>query len=277
MGATEENAWFQEWQEGIVCHYTVQGPGSRIALHYHRHHEIGLVENGAYTILLDGEMRRLEAGEVFLVPGNVPHGFVVDASVGVTAMIIQFAELAAELLSALCNAPPIGQFALTPAERDRFTEIYHQLHREVATDLPWARRQCRILLEQLAILLARSHAQGGLSHPTGRQHQAVQRALRWLHEHAHQHVYMSELAAYTGLSSPHLRRLFRQYVGMSPKRYLQALRLQASKSLLLQPDRPLAQVAESAGFGNPQQFSKAFRRYTGLSPSAWRRARVSSA
>jgi AraC-like DNA-binding protein len=33
-------------------------------------------------------------------------------------------------------------------------------------------------------------------------------------------------------------------------------------------------VAERSGFGSPQEFSKAFRHLTGLTPSEWKRANL---
>lgn len=64
-------------------------------------------------------------------------------------------------------------------------------------------------------------------------------------------------------------------MGIGPKHYLNELRLRNSRYLLLQRDLTIAEAAEKSGFTNPQQFSKAFRQFTGVSPIKWRAANVS--
>jgi AraC-like DNA-binding protein len=41
---------------------------------------------------------------------------------------------------------------------------------------------------------------------------------------------------------------------------------------LRRTDRPVKQIAREAGFGNEKSFARAFRQWTGESPSAFRRS-----
>ncbi len=52
------------------------------------------------------------------------------------------------------------------------------------------------------------------------------------------------------------------------------LRLQYSKYLLLHSERTVSDVAQATGFGTLQQFCKAFRKATGLTPGEWRNAHL---
>ncbi len=76
----------------------------------------------------------------------------------------------------------------------------------------------------------------------------------------------SVLAKEAGLSTRQLERLFRRYLDRSPKRYNLELRLKKARSLLLQTDMSVINVALAAGFSSPSHFSKCYRGFYGRTP-----------
>lgn len=76
----------------------------------------------------------------------------------------------------------------------------------------------------------------------------------------------STLAKETGLSTRQLERLFRRYLDRSPKRYYLELRLKRARSLLLQTDMSVINVALACGFSSPSHFSKCYRAFYGRTP-----------
>lgn len=76
----------------------------------------------------------------------------------------------------------------------------------------------------------------------------------------------SLLARQAGLSARQLERLFRRYLDRSPKRYYLELRLKKARSLLLQTDMSVINVALACGFSSPSHFSKCYRAYYGRTP-----------
>jgi transcriptional regulator GlxA family with amidase domain len=76
----------------------------------------------------------------------------------------------------------------------------------------------------------------------------------------------STLARQAGLSTRQLERLFRRYLDRSPKRYYLELRLKKARSLLLQTDMSVINVALACGFSSPSHFSKCYRAFYGRTP-----------
>ncbi|WP_213163206.1 GlxA family transcriptional regulator [Kaustia mangrovi] len=76
----------------------------------------------------------------------------------------------------------------------------------------------------------------------------------------------SLLARQAGLSTRQLERLFRRYLDRSPKRYYLELRLRKARSLLLQTDMTVINVALACGFSSPSHFSKCYRAFFGRTP-----------
>lgn len=75
-----------------------------------------------------------------------------------------------------------------------------------------------------------------------------------------------ELADAAGISVRQTERLFRRYLGTSPKRHYQALRLNRAKDLLVQSNLSITEIAIATGFSNISHFSKRFRAQFGVSP-----------
>ena len=76
----------------------------------------------------------------------------------------------------------------------------------------------------------------------------------------------SFLAKQADLSTRQLERLFRRYLDRSPKRYYLELRLKKARSLLLQTDLSVINVALACGFSSPSHFSKCYRAFYGRTP-----------
>jgi AraC family transcriptional regulator len=83
---------------------------------------------------------------------------------------------------------------------------------------------------------------------------------------------LREVAAAAGVHPVTLARGFRKAYGCSVGAYLRLVRVTRAAQHLAGSDAPLAEIALAAGFADQSHFSNMFRRQTGLSPSAFRKA-----
>lgn len=82
---------------------------------------------------------------------------------------------------------------------------------------------------------------------------------------------VNELAKNCGLSERYFAKLFRQQTGMTISEHLKAVRIARAKSLLLDTQLPLKEVAYRLGYSSAANFSSAFRAATGTAPGQYRR------
>ena len=80
-------------------------------------------------------------------------------------------------------------------------------------------------------------------------------------------ISVSKLADLCGISHEYLRKLFRSYTGQSPLCYINSLRLEYARELLLIGNASVSEVAQLAGFDNPGYFSRLFKKYYKIPPS----------
>lgn len=79
-----------------------------------------------------------------------------------------------------------------------------------------------------------------------------------------------------GHSYEHLCRCFTRTFGMPPLRYLILVRIETAKLRLLAQRVRFEEVAAELGYGDPEHFSRVFRRIVGLAPMAWRRRELAA-
>ena len=81
---------------------------------------------------------------------------------------------------------------------------------------------------------------------------------------------MADLARKLGISPRHFSRIFQCATGQNYSEYVAALRIEYAKRLLADGNTAIKQVAWRSGFQTSAAFSAAFRRATGVSPTAYR-------
>ena len=72
------------------------------------------------------------------------------------------------------------------------------------------------------------------------------------------------------ISKSKLYQLSLQAFGMGVSDYIRMRRLEAAKGLLVDTDRPIAEIAQRVGFDDANYFTRAFREAEGTTPSAYR-------
>lgn len=79
-----------------------------------------------------------------------------------------------------------------------------------------------------------------------------------------------EVAQHLCMGYSNFRKIFKQYTGFSPAKYIQNVRFAKVKEALTNTSLPVKEVAFEMGFDNYDYFFTAFRRITGMTPSAYR-------
>ncbi len=68
------------------------------------------------------------------------------------------------------------------------------------------------------------------------------------------------------------RKMFQRYTQLAPAQYFQLLKLNKSKTLLVETTMQISEISEFLGFRTQYYFSKFFKKRTGYSPSEWRKS-----
>lgn len=158
--------------------------------------------------------------------------------------------------------------------RDPFMEqICSMLKQELEQREIGSRLYADSAAQLLAVHLLRHHCtvehrvqeyKGGL--PRNR----LRRVTDYVQAHLETNFSLDDLAQQAGMSSYHFARLFKQSMGETPNQYVVRLRMETAQRLLRETNLGVLDVALAVGYNSPSHLATQFKRFTGVTPSAYR-------
>ncbi|MCF6273353.1 MAG: methylated-DNA--[protein]-cysteine S-methyltransferase [Rhodobacteraceae bacterium] len=98
----------------------------------------------------------------------------------------------------------------------------------------------------------------------------IARAIRYIDQNATRQPTLAEVAAAIGLSEAHFQRVFKQWTGVSPKKYLQYLTLDLARNMLANHHN-LLDTALATGLSGPSRLHDLFVRWEAMTPGEYAR------
>jgi AraC family transcriptional regulator len=103
------------------------------------------------------------------------------------------------------------------------------------------------------------------------RYEAVERVISVMRERWYEPLSLRDMAKIALLSPYHFNRVFRLVTGVTPCRFLSALRMEAAKRLLVTTQFTVSDICFGVGFNSLGSFTRDFRNLVGLPPSSFRR------
>lgn len=100
--------------------------------------------------------------------------------------------------------------------------------------------------------------------------QLINKAKLIMFENSDTDITVTEIADRICMSYSCFRRNFKQLTGLSPHQYLQELRIQKSKELLINTNLTCQEISYKIGYESPIHFNSVFKKKTGLTPIKYR-------
>lgn len=94
---------------------------------------------------------------------------------------------------------------------------------------------------------------------------------QYIKQNIGRNITITSLAEMSGYSISHFRRIFKEYTGESPKRYIAKQRVKTAKRLLCNTSLSLSEIGESVGFSDYFQFASFYKKEQGISPGLERK------
>ncbi|HEY3377163.1 MAG TPA: AraC family transcriptional regulator [Armatimonadota bacterium] len=256
-----------------------------LTAHAHDGIELTYLASGEVTWqLLDGGALHLSGGDLALVQPGVPHRgeyemirpcrllwlvICPEATDATRYTPWSAAELVAvgERLRAVGNSVVRAERELAEPFRTFTAAMRDRTQHETA---PLLAARVRAVLSQLllgAVAALERHAAGMAS-------AKIAHAKSLMAVDLPAPVAMADIAAQVALRPSRFYERFKQEVGQTPADYRNRLRCAAARELLA-GDAPILTIALDLGFSSSQYFASAFRKYTGMTPTAYRESQRS--
>lgn len=239
-----------------------------------RDHYLLYLQSGDIYIEHGDTMLRVPEGSCLYYPPNVRHLYTFDGShKPTTYYYVHFTGVGAQESMALLPANdthiyPVRDRTLLENHFHRLQNIYFT-NRVGKIKSPMSFPEINAVLLELIDVLIRSARPAARRRPN-----EIMLASSYILEHFQEDIDLEKCAADAHLSMGRFAHLFTECMGISPRHFILSLRIDSAKELLLYSSLQIGEIAASVGFPDPSYFSRLFKKYTGVSPQAFRDGRT---
>lgn len=98
----------------------------------------------------------------------------------------------------------------------------------------------------------------------------VDRAIAFMNSYYSEKISIEDIAAHVSLSSGHFSKVFKTITGSTPIDFLNGIRLQKARNLLINSRKSITELAMECGFNTTSYFSTCFMERFHMTPSSYR-------
>lgn len=281
----------QEWLNGdfyphVFAYYFKQWSDYAMAFHKHDSIEIMYVISGACGIELEATDKSkacemtLKKGDFIILDANIAHRLTVDERGPCRMLNVEFdfrerqaafpsmrqLSVEDEFVAKLLTEPSSYLFMRDPNE---VYQVLKSLVLELDSRGKSISMKAELLFAQLILAIARLHKEIGAKGANPIE-QYVKQAIEYMHHNYDREIQVKDIAAAVSLHPGYLHRVFRAHIGKTLTIYLTELRMEKAKMLLRETDIAIADICEYVGVGSRQYFHAMFKKYSKLTPIAYR-------
>lgn len=254
-------------ENGFLVRETLLAAGDFCPPHWHDYLEFEFVANGHGTHIYNGKSYPLSRGSTYLITYGDFHAVRADSTL--TIVNVRFAEavLPADLNHTVTRLAGQCLTELSSEEAEQTSLLCRRLLNEQQQTQPFYAHVCQGILCELIVMLLRKTTAEKAVH---RDPSLVQNAVSLVLRDFRKNLTVASAAKALCVSPNYFGAAFRKATGVSFNEYLNRTRLKYACALLLQGDLPVKSIAYEAGYASPEYFLYVFRRFFGMTPSAYR-------
>lgn len=232
------------YQQGMI--EIVEGEGKvSFPEHSHLSYMIGAVLSGSMHMKIGEQTYEMKEGMIYLIPSNTV------MSMEYITPVVYLSICLKEELAEIFNACRLKSNVMESGG-ERLKEICVDFKQNGEQELYVQRLMSLLQMEPCAELGAYEYSD------------FVEKAIRYINEHAEEKWSIEELAEQLHVSKFHFCRTFKKEVGVSPKQFQQQTRLRYMKTRILQEGSE-TRLAEDMEFAAQSHMCTLFKKYMGIS------------
>ena len=255
-------------------------PAFPAAWHFHPQFELTYVLGSTGTRYVGDRVETFGPGDLVLLGANLPHSWrtVGRQTERVRCVVVRWDN---EVLADWLDRPELAGISRLLRLAQRGLRFPTELATALAPDLLALREQPpfpRLLtllrvLERLSRAPATQLASPGFEHHRSPdQRERVSLLYAYLQRHYDRPIPLAETAAELSLSREAFSRFCRRHLGRTFTALVNQYRTNVACRLLTDSELTVTEIAYRVGYSTPSFFYRQFRKFTGLTPRAYRRA-----
>ncbi len=192
---------------------------------------------------------------------------IVYLPAGSEELIFKYGSKSINVRFELFNERNLEFCTITPKNPEEYQNEFNQLFNIWTQQESGYKYKCTALFYTI---LANIQSECQISHQKEIP-KVIKPAFNYISDNYNDHnITISLCANMCEISEVYFRKIFQEYFGVSPKKYINDLRIKLAISLINSHTYSISEISEKVGFYNPKYFSTIFKKATGLSPSEYK-------
>lgn len=248
--------------------------------------ELLYVDDGKINAVVEGMGCMLEKGQVIFHQPMESHSHIANRMDTSNVAVVSFScqsplmeYFNKKIFTLEKSSQKIFSLFLSEA-RDALGELPGEYENKNALDFSSARQgslqlmQCYLVEFLFSLLRSEKAAVSPMeSSPASRrlaENSLVESMERYMQQHLSEAPSLPLLCSHFSMSRTCLCRIFKEGNGDSPVHYWLEMKIKAAKKMIRQGECNMSQISEMLGFSSIHHFSRMFRRFAGISPTAYK-------
>ena len=258
-----------------IYHHKEISPKYATDLHTHREHELYFLLAGQRRYFIRHSIYDLTPGNLILIPKGALHKTVSKSNQGYDRFVLFFSD---EDLQSLADAlgasayEALLEMGCVQLPADAVQQITRQL-KQMQQEYSTQPNLYPVFLETQLQLILLTVLRCGTPQPKCAENTAekIQKVTQYIGQNFRLPITLHDAAQMACLEDTYFSKQFKILTGFGFLDYLTQIRLQEAQRLLRTTSLSLGDIAELCGFSGSNYFGDVFRRYTGISPSGYRK------
>ena len=252
--------------------------------HAHEYFQLWYVYNGSCIHKIEGHVCEIFAGELMLVPPDVEHSISTEdgncviygcdfaPDILLKDPLILDENLAAhsagfyeKLLCVRCK------YVVPKSMQTRMENALQKMLNIYMKKQPYSIFELKGYLIRLLANIFQYTDEDRTALADGDSYYGhINEAIAYANEHLADRIYIKDVAACTKMSVGSFHYYFKKYTGKTYVEYVNMLRLEVAKTLLIESGMSVAVIGQKIGFSDPAYFNRQFKKYIGCTPGEYR-------
>lgn len=243
------------------------------------HYNIGYTISGDRQTITPLQTYSYHAGDVSMAPPFLYHRTIAENNAPYESYLIKFTP---EFIKPFLDN--VGQHIFDElyelkvcrfhkASQEKIRNMFCEMEEEFQKDLPYKEFILQGMLFRLLTTVWEEHLRNEKAimnkSPLTK---VVMDAIFYIETHYNQNPTLEKTAHTVNLSAAYLSRLFRTQLDMTFSEYLINIKMRHVKTLLLQTDKSITEIALETGFCSGDYLSTQFKAKTGMTPKEFRKS-----
>lgn len=230
--------------------------------HLHSAVEVFYFLEGESLVQCGMDKYHLQAGDLFIAFPNQIHGYEQSKNVRGYLLILDVKTWLKPYYKLLTEKLPVQPFLKKGSfEHTKLPELLELAWQDLDSSLDVRQGYFAVVFGKLLSQLVLEDI----------RNDALKDILLYIHDHYKEPLSRKEIAHAVGYTESYVSHLFSATMRLSLPDYINALRIEDAKELLVSTDLSISQIADALGFGSVRNFGRAFQKYAATSPKEYRK------